>query len=233
MKNRLYRFDASFDQPGLSYTATLTTSNLEGMKALRNITLQNYRGKSIQLGGFDKLSETQKAAANEVLRILVGIRFDGVGYDGTTRKFHLKLKKNEDEVLGMYIDRIICVTTRLLPKVEGLLAYDDSDLGREKGYVMYSETVPNWGHRIGYKVPFNMMAYSARIAKETEADRTVADTKTHVAEETFKQEEIDTRVQKENLKQTESKLTRWLLIGGVAAVAAIIVAVIILVSNKK
>lgn len=241
MKKKVYRFDSSFDKPGqFNYTATLTTSNLEGMKALKNVTLQNFRGTSIKLGGYNAMGAAKRTKATEVLRILVGTRFDKVEYRGGTKEFHLYFKKNKNEVLGMYIDRIMCVTTKLLPKIENLPAYDDSETGRAQGYVTYSETVPNWGHRIGYKLPFSMAAYQERINRESESDKTVADTKSHVAaeltrvaEETVKQEEIDTRVQEENLKQTKAKLSRWAIIGAVAAAIAIIVAVIVIVARKK
>lgn len=234
MKTTLYRFDASFDQPGQHvYTAVLTPSNLEGMKALKNITLQNYRGTSIKLGGYSTLTNTQRTAAEGVLRILIGTRFATIGYNPTTKGFHLYFKANKDEILGIYIDRITCVTTKLLPRVQSLPSYDDSDLGREQGYVVYSERVPNWGHYIGYKLPFSMTAYQKRINKETSADKTIADTKTHVAEETVKQEQAETLIQNENLSQTKAKFSRWAIIGTVAATVAIIVAVIVYVARKK
>lgn len=241
MKKKIYRFDSSFDQPGqYAYAAMLTPSNLAGMRILKNITPQNFRGTSLKLVGYNKLSAADRTKATEVLKILVGNRFNKLEYRSGTKEFHLYFKANKDEVLGKYIDRIFCVTTKLLPKVQSLPAYDDSETGREKGYVTYSETVPNWGDRIGYKLPFSMAAYQERINRESESDKTVADTKSHVAavltrvaEENVKQEEINTRVQEENLKQTKAKLSRWAIIGAVAAAIAIIVAVIVIVARKK
>ena len=54
-----------------------------------------------------------------------------------------------------------------------------------------------------------------------------------MAEETLKQEQTETLIQNENLNQTKTKLSRWAIIGAVAATAAIIVAVIVIIARKK
>ena len=240
MKQKIYRFDSSFDEPGkYGYAATLTPSNLEGMKLLKNITPQNFRGTSLKLVGYDKLGPANRAKATEVLRILVGGRFDKLEYRGGTREFHLYFKANKDEVLGKYIDRIFCVTTKLLPKVESLPSYDDSETGRERGYVIYSETVPNWGDRIGYKLPFSQAAYNARLAAENKADIERSKTRLEVetnenkaAEQDAQEQQYKASAEQAKNQQTIFKTIRWVCLGIVAAVVVGVV-IFVIVKSKK
>lgn len=243
-KNKIFRFDSSYDQPGQhQYSVMFTPDDLPGLLALKNISAWvNYYGKRWKLVGYSELSEARKNYIRDILARIGGEKFNGI-----KGEFACFAKPNNGTI-GYYYDVACCARDRLYPKVCNVGKVDDSDLGKQQGYVVYSERVPQVGVYIGYKVPFSQSAYDERLQKDRENDVAGATAKLTIAElgakaVTFKRvsEEEETKIENENTtqeqlknKQALYKGIRWTSIGIVAAaVVAVIITAVIIVKRKK
>lgn len=234
----LFRLDGGFDKPkSHSYSVILSTSNKEGIKLMRGLSLQKKNGNKYAIIGYNGRGAAQRAKMNPIFQAIAGKYFKKIEYyGGSVKEFCLFLDTSS---IGYVFNRFTAIVNSLLPMIDSIPNVDSSEQGRQENYVVYSVRVPDDGDYIGYKVPFSQEAYNKRVQAEYQIDleksKTLLEVETNekkAAEQDAEEQNQKAAAEKAKNEQTKYKTVRWVSIGIIVAVVVGIV-IFAVVKSKK